>query len=378
MIHAITRPTELRYDDILLSISALSHSMTAMAGASSQAEQRDMHTELREQSDGQVRLQSSVDEVKALILGLGESLAAERSLQQAARIDTRQRLSKIQLTGFLTHIAVLSLPRPEEALSAACFLSSRRRARPSTTGPAFWHDRKVQRWNQRQCSALILITGSRKMRAHLQSFCADSISILKQSNIPVLWALRSFVPAEDGSNAASAIDILRYLATQAIALDQRTYTEDMLSASLPPQTEVASESDWLDTLASAISATPLLYVILDVELIMYDSTQDALRFWRDLFAGLFSRLNQKNSKTVVRAAFVGCGIPLLGLSSADEAQYSSVIVGKTRRLGGYEGRGSRLTRKLPTRGKTGDHLDFDRMALGGKGRSRKTKATALR
>jgi hypothetical protein len=47
-LHAVTRPTELRYDDLLQDLRLATQSMMGMAVAASQAEQRDIHLTLLE------------------------------------------------------------------------------------------------------------------------------------------------------------------------------------------------------------------------------------------------------------------------------------------------------------------------------------------
>lgn len=48
LVHSITRPAELRYNDIMEQISYSTRSVKELASASSQAEQRDMHIKIQD------------------------------------------------------------------------------------------------------------------------------------------------------------------------------------------------------------------------------------------------------------------------------------------------------------------------------------------
>lgn len=209
VVHSITRPTELRYDDILAQISALSRALADTACMSGYTEQRDMHLGIREQLEGQKTLQLSMDQVMILVREIRDSMLTEYGLSQAARVDTRQRLSDIQLHQLQSHIAVSWLPDPAKALQTAQHLADRRQAKPSAKGPAFWFESKIQCWNQSSESSLIVITSTRRSRSFIQDFCARSISLLQEDDIPVLWALRTVDFAEAESHEVSVVDLIK-------------------------------------------------------------------------------------------------------------------------------------------------------------------------
>ena len=62
-LHSLTRPVELRYDDLVGEISHSTGSINNLALASSQAEQRDMHLKIQ-------GLKDTVEELKGVITGM--------------------------------------------------------------------------------------------------------------------------------------------------------------------------------------------------------------------------------------------------------------------------------------------------------------------
>ncbi|RDW58186.1 hypothetical protein BP6252_13597 [Coleophoma cylindrospora] len=105
-LHAITRPAELRYDDLLKKISSLSDSMKDLALASSHVEQRDLHMKIRQYASGQLVMQTSIDRLTAIVLELQSSVSTENTINASARIKLHQSLSEIQLVQFIDLLSV--------------------------------------------------------------------------------------------------------------------------------------------------------------------------------------------------------------------------------------------------------------------------------
>lgn len=60
VVHSITRPAELRYNDLIEEISCSTRRVQDLALASSQAEQRDMHTKIKELMSHVFQLEQTV------------------------------------------------------------------------------------------------------------------------------------------------------------------------------------------------------------------------------------------------------------------------------------------------------------------------------
>ncbi|KAI0437887.1 hypothetical protein F4803DRAFT_565677 [Xylaria telfairii] len=266
VVHAITKPAELQYDDLLATISSLSRSLIENALASSHAEQRDMHTDITTLVRWKSILEMKIDELMTRLLEVRSCVFAEHAINTSSRMDASQKLSEIQLAQFLQYISVLDLPEPIKAFQASLFMSKRSQARPSNRGPPFWLDAKVQRWNYQ----------------------------------------------------VSTIDLLRYLVQQAIKINESIHTDAALSPRYGAHLRAQTEDDWVRVLASVLEGIPLTYIILDIEVLSQSLGPPEKGSLPSAFCGLFTELSSRGIKTIVRIALVGYGSPLLRGPFTDE------------------------------------------------------------
>lgn len=206
-----------------------------MALAGSHAEQRDMHTRQKDMHDEQRamhtalqqstrlqnRLQISMDQLTQLVLEMKESMASEQVINASARIELRQQLSQIQLVQFLDHIKADVLTDPIKTFQLALFLHRRSHNRHPRKTPAVWLNAKVQKWNSSLQSSLIILKGTWQLRSHVQGFCTESIASLRDSNVPVFWALNTMV-AQGGTNAADRCLLLTLSSTSSFKPSRST------------------------------------------------------------------------------------------------------------------------------------------------------------
>jgi len=314
IVHSITRPAELRYDDLLRKISALSRNLAELASAIGHAEQRDLHTKVQELVTGQEAMKTSLEKMTTLALQTNEKIATESTINASARIELRQTLSEIQLSQFIAFLSTPKLLDPTRTLQASLFMRNRRRLKKSNTGPSFWLDPRMKDWNQCTTSSLVMINGTRKTRFHVKDFCADSIKLLRDSHRPVIWALKTIAPQESTETQeeqVSTIEILKCLIAQAIQANASIHTDSALAPRLHAYLAANTEEDWFNILASVLQGIPLLYIIIDVELLhpsLATLTEDFS--WPAAFMSIFSGLEQRNVNTVLKVTLVSYGSPL--------------------------------------------------------------------
>ncbi|KAI0536027.1 hypothetical protein GGR58DRAFT_514881 [Xylaria digitata] len=284
IIHAITRPAELRYNDLLETIASLSQAMTESAWASSHAEQRDIHTDITTLVHWKPRLETKVDELMAHILDVKNCVLAEQAINASARLDVSQKLSEIQLAQVLQRISILNLPEPIKAFQTSLSMSKRHQAKALNRGPLFWLDMKT--------------------RFHLQHFCARSIESLRELKLP------------------------------AIELNENIHTDAALAPRLGAHLRAQTEEDWVRVLASALQGIPLIYIVLDIEVLSQFLEPSVKNFWPNAFYGLFTELLTRSIKTIVRFALVSYGSSLLKGPSNDENRSHIVTVGGTNKVRG--------------------------------------------
>ncbi|KAL7957135.1 hypothetical protein V8C34DRAFT_191020 [Trichoderma compactum] len=332
VLQAITRPTELRYGDLLATISSLSDAMSKMALDSSHAEQRDMHTRIAQILHEQKLTRESITELMTAVSDLKLSMVTEQGINASARIEFRQRLSEVQLMQLLSQLSVAGLPDPVKAFQLVLFVSRRQQLKSSIKGAAFWLDSRIQKWNKSKDSSLVIINGTWKARFHLQSFCAKSITILFDAKCPVIWALKALNVDRTAADQAqvSTIDLLKYIISQAISTNKSIHTDAALVPRLMAHIDARSEEDWINILASVLQGISRLYIMIDVEVLSPDLVTLTEDFWPTAFLKMFSKLSARNIGTIVKVALISYGSPLLKGPFKKDCQDLVVSVGGVR------------------------------------------------
>lgn len=342
MLHVITRPTKLQYTDLLTVISSLSKTMSKIAMDSSHAEQRDMHTCIIQIMHEQPRMSKTMAELVTAFSEMRKSMAAEQTINASARIEFHQKLSEVQLTQLLSQLSVVALPDPIKAFQFLLFISKRRQPKSSSRETAFWLDPKIQKWNKCKESSLVIINGTWKTRFHLQSFCANSIAILRDAKCPVIWALKALNTDNTTADQAhvSTIDMLKYIVSQAISINESIHTDAALIPPLKAHLGAKSEEDWINILASVLQGIPFIYVILDVEVLSNTLGTLTKDFWPTAFLRMFSELSKCNIGTVVKVALVSYGSSLLRGPFSCDCRDMTVTIGGVRLARASRGRAS--------------------------------------
>lgn len=331
-IHAITRPPELRYNDILATISSLSRSMTEHALASSHAEQRDMHTNITMLIQWKSQIDTKIHELMTNLIEVKKCVLAEQAISASTRLDVSQKLSDIQLAQLIQHISVLNFPEPIKAFQSSLFISKKRQDRLLNRGLPFWLDEKIHKWNDSRESSFIIINGTRRTRIHFQHFCARSIELLRDSKIPVIWALKSLVSDKTTADQISIIDLLKYLTQQAIYVNENIHSDTTLAPRLGIYLRAQTEEDWIRVLASALQGIPLIYIVLDIEVLSQSLEISGKSFLLSVFRRLFNELLVRSISTVIRVALVSYGSPLLRGPLGSEDQRFVVTVGSRNQI----------------------------------------------
>lgn len=326
------RPAELRFDDLIEQITSLSRNMTELALASGHAEQRDMHMEQRQYSQDQKVMQTKVDYLTELVMQLRDSFTTDQAINASARIELCQSLSEIQISQLLSYISASILLDPTKSLQVSLFMRNRRRLKAKFSGPPFWHSQKLHSWNYSSSSALVMIKGTRKLRFHIRDFCSDSILILRKKQTLMIWALKAIESHESPRNLTSTIDLLKYLLLQAVRFNNNIHTDAAISSRLKAYWSAETESDWFDILASVVRGFPLLYIIIDVELLNLSLANLTEEFsWSVAFLSLFSGLAERNIKTTLKVAMVSYGSPIFKEPMSNDCQELLLPVGGSSR-----------------------------------------------
>lgn len=114
----------------------------------------------------------------------------------------------------------------------------------------------------------------------------DMIRLLRDSQRPVIWALRfpDYWEAD-----ITFIDLLRMLVLQALQINSAKLIKRAFPITLPQMREASTQSDWLNLLQQALSGLDRVFVALDMDLlsrIKHSNREEVIDFAQSLRTGL--------------------------------------------------------------------------------------------
>lgn len=193
--------------------------------------------------------------------------------------------------------AVNSLMKPNDSLRR-CLAACRRRT-GNLNIDAFWRASTLGDWSLGAESSLLLVVGALSARNEVTAAATYMAMLLKSANIPTLWALKG-----SGSSTAqgSVTNLLSYLAMQALQLDPNAIGE-RVSASFNAAlvASAQTEEDWSNILSVALSAFPLVSLIIDVE-ILGSTSRDRANL--ELLVRLLQTYFRRQSTTAIKVALL--------------------------------------------------------------------------
>ena len=284
-IHSITKPAALRYDDLLEDIRRATRKIADLAIASSQAEQRDMHTELQALRD--------------LVKQFKEDMVLDQAIQASTLLDCRHALSDIQSTQALTLISSACSVDHKSNLQASLLIRDKHRLMSNRSKcPPFWTSSEIHAWNIGQHSSSITIRTSFKNRFYIRDFCTNIIQQLRNAGIPVLWVLK---PKEQTYN--STIEVLKSLIYQALTLDTVSRTDSKLSFQLRQFLDAQLDNDYVNLLGSTLEKFGLVYIMVEAGAMDSASASQC----REHLQELSRRLSERDAATLMKVMVLSYG-----------------------------------------------------------------------
>ncbi|KAF2813750.1 uncharacterized protein BDZ99DRAFT_380384, partial [Mytilinidion resinicola] len=283
---AFARPAEIRYNDLIADIVECTKEVESLATAGAQAEQRDMHLEIRDLGK---RLRDS----ETLLLEMRGLLISYQCIQTSANLDTNVRLTDLQLNQIMDFLSGANKLDPIKALGYRLSIGRRHRERPrnAESGPAFWLSPKFSTWESSSSPALIMVKSDYTHRLRVQNFMINVINVLRGQQIPVIWAIKGLSPT--GPSAAPVVDIVKGLVCQAIPLNVSLHTEHHLAFNCAQFRAAETPEQWFDLLARVIANLPQLHIIVDIEAVGTAYTHAAIMAhgfsWLSTFLAMFQK-----------------------------------------------------------------------------------------
>ncbi|KAM0424108.1 hypothetical protein ACHAPD_002594 [Fusarium lateritium] len=307
LLHSITRPPELRYQDLLEDIAANSREIDQLAAASARVEIRDISLKLNSIVAKLDNFQSSSSRA---VIQTNESIIARldsfQALHSSALLDTNQRLSDLQFSQIMSHIQDGKLGDPLEAFRYNVSVQIRHdRVRVYETTNEFWQSPKLHAWSTAPESRVAIVKGGLRARHASRKFCVNIIQQLQSKLIPVVWALRG--PQNDSQDGrASSTDLFKHLILQAFKLSQDYTTEIAMSLQCAQFHRANVEQDWLQLLASALlRARTQIYLVIDLAVIDHSLLPAEGFSWFTAFQSLFSEMAKRAPRLQAKVLLIG-------------------------------------------------------------------------
>ena len=307
-LHSITKPAALRYDDLIKDIQRDARSIASHAVTSSQAEQRDMHVELRElrgrtelaisrSREEQQEVMKRLNTMTTMVVQLRESIALDQSVNASARIEFRNALSEIQLAQALDIISSQCQINHKSSFETFMALRNRRRFTRHARVDACWTSPKLKDWSSSPASSTMLIKATFRERLEVRDFCTNVIEQLVTARVATLWILR------DRDRQYSLPEVLKSLILQALSLDYLSHSDVVFSFQLRRFLDSHIDEDYLNLLGDNLQHFQKVYIVADAGAMSSEVSDEC----RAQLCRLSRRLFDRNASTVVKVIVSSCG-----------------------------------------------------------------------
>ncbi|KAI1359315.1 hypothetical protein F5Y08DRAFT_84064 [Xylaria arbuscula] len=311
VLAAFTSPFRLKFQDIADEIYETSRKIDRWAITMSHIEMREVRQQLNETEKALELARLERREINQLVTELKGIIAKNSQLHYSGVLDTNRRLSEIQFSQIHLFVSTSSIPRPDlvrQSWNARRNL--RQRAHSGDLTSQCWIS-DLQEWGGGQSSAQLLVQGRFKSRHAIKDFAANTIDLIQEANIPVVWALDPSLELLV-ENEFNASDILKYLASQIMQINHGMFTERHASISSTRFHSAVTEVEWLELLGSLLQGMNQLYLIIDTRLV--EKGGGLVKEWLWHFAKMSESLKLRNMRTIIKVAFIctrKCVIELL-------------------------------------------------------------------
>ena len=255
---------------------------------------------------------------------------AYQSVNSSAHLDTNMRLSDLQMSSIMT-MTTGSKIDAIKSLQHCTFMRNKSQSKLVTALGTFWMTPKFQSWNSTGNSSLIMIKGLYASRFDVRDFCVDAITLLRDSKVPVLWALKSI--KHDAEEAPSVVDLLKDLVSQALRLNDALHSERSMALTCTKFQRAQTEIQWLELLGSVLAGLPLVYIIIDVEVVSPRlQSLDTAFSWPTAFLDFFQKLPNHGCKSVVKVVLVSHGSSMFVDTATKDLQDLVISVGRPQKI----------------------------------------------
>ncbi|KAK6863621.1 hypothetical protein PG995_000149 [Apiospora arundinis] len=317
-LHSITRPPELRYDDLLDAIASSTKNIEELASCGEQVKIHGMHQKV----DQMGNVGAKLEEIKQGQANYATDVSRQLS---SMMVSTNAKLVDLQFSQIMMSISDTVILAPEKVLLYLKGQASRSRT-AGDYGPTlsrhFINSPRLRRWDQCDSSAVTLIRANFRCRQAIRFFCRDIVQQLQAVNIAVLFAMK--IPHQDAeSGLVTCTDVLRYLIRQALQITQNLQTESSMSLTCARFHANLDEHGLFQMLEAIVSDIPgSLYILVDLELVSRDLNVPDGFPWLRAFLGFLDRLAQRKPTHKVKVMLLSYSAELpFNISTQDVTDF---------------------------------------------------------
>lgn len=277
VLHSVTRPAALRYDDLLKSIQKDAESVRRLAMMNSQEEVRSVHDDVRDlrekletvitgqqiDSDALGCLQNRMDVLTEMLTEFRQSQAWANAAQAKSQLEMHASMSEFHSSQAMLMLHSQCSVDHKLVFQAASAEQSYYRNRPGNRDMLVWNSPKLRAWDRSKSSCIILLKSTHRERIQTRGFCVEVVQqILKttttlQQSVPkrfkpssriVLWILG------DRGRIYSLTETLKSLVYQALCLkfDSGNSSPNEVSSQVTKFRDAYFEDDYLKMLGSLL------------------------------------------------------------------------------------------------------------------------------
>lgn len=171
----------------------------------------------------------------------------------------------MQVAMMIATASSATMLHPSESLRRRQRHFTRLRCSTSGTFDRLWQAAALRSWINHPESAVLILTGLGRDCTQAQLAATMMTDLLRSRNKTTLWALR---PPDRQMSDSSVIEVLRYLAMQAMQLDSsKTGNKVSLQFNAAMVASAKTERDWVEVLEVLLRGHPGVYLIIDAEML---------------------------------------------------------------------------------------------------------------
>lgn len=191
------------------------------------------------------------------------------ALHKELRFDFREQadiLCSIQLNQILSISFLEKLPSSGESLEYCQSIRRRSKRRMELPLPEV---SRLADWAALRRHSLLILRGGSLTTS--KAFMIDLIDLVRDTKLPIIWALRY---ANYWESSSTCVDVLRMLVLQSLQMNARVLAQGPNPITFAHLREAASTTDWLRILARALQGFPRIFIALDSGLLSHVTTND--------------------------------------------------------------------------------------------------------